>query len=306
MNRYCFPKFALIVLLFANLACENEAPQRILSLGHAYDWQQGDRVDPRLEALDFSKFDQIWLAGDVCSRTTESPATLDYLDTLFQLRSERLHWAWGNHDVLFGNTENIIKHTGKPDFYARWQNGFCLLVLNTNLFWYYADVPRQENCEAKAAQLALLKSVTDTIHDASHLVILHHHALFNELKKAAPDQPADAFNGNAIPIRATCDSTSDLTKTAWPWLQQVQQRGVQVVLVGGDLGMRAKTFEQQTPEGIWMLGSGINNSVVTSFAPDYVSSFAPDQVLVLNYWRSKRKLDWSFQSLQTLLSEAEN
>ncbi len=302
MNRYFFYSILLLAASLIFPGCEKDTSQRILFLGHPYDWRTGDRVDPRIEALDLSVYDQIWLGGDVCGQTTKLPATLDYLDTLFHLSSSQTHWAWGNHDVLFGNTDSIRAHTGKADFYASWQDGYCLLVLNTNLFWYYPSSPPQQDCEAKAAQIALIKAVTDSIQQASHLVILHHHALFNEYKTDTPGNPADAFNGTTIPIRATCDSTSDLTQMVYPWLTAVQQRGVQVVLIGGDFGMRAKTFAQQTPEGIWMLGSGINNSLEARFVPDYVTSFAPDQVLILSYNRRKRTLDWVFEPLNNLLA----
>ncbi|NUO01448.1 MAG: hypothetical protein HUU01_12635 [Saprospiraceae bacterium] len=303
MNRYFFYPFFIIAAGFIFPGCEEQGLQRILFLGHPYNWRAGDRVDPRVEALDLSEYNQIWLGGDVCGQTTKLPATLDYLDTLFDLHSDQTHWAWGNHDVLFGNTDQILAHTGKPDFYVSWQDGFCLLVLNTNLFWYYPSPPQQLDCEAKATQIALIKAVTDTIRKASHLVILHHHALFNEYKTDAPGNPANAFNGTAIPIRATCDSTSDLTKLVYPWLTAVQRRGVQVVMVGGDLGMRAKSFDQETPEGIRMLGSGINNSVEVRYLPDYVTSFTPDQVLILNYHRRKKTLDWTFKSLHELVSD---
>ncbi len=300
MPRYCSNLFFILAAVFFLQSCEKDASQHILFLGHPYDWRAGDRVDPRVEALDFSKYDQIWLGGDVCGQTTKSPSTLLYLDSLFHLRSEHTHWTWGNHDVLFGNTDSIRVHTGKPDFYASWQDGYCLLVLNTNLFWYYPSSPPQEDCEAKAAQIALIKNVADSIQKASHLVILHHHGLLNEYKTDVPGNPADAFNGTTIPIWATCDSASNLTQMVYPWLTAVQQRGIQVVLVGGDLGMRAKKYAQQTPEGIWMLGSGINNSVDAQYAPDYVRSFAPDQVLILNYNYSKRTLDWMFKPLSDL------
>jgi len=301
MNRYFFYSILIFTLGMMLPGCEENASQRILFLGHPYDWRIGERVDPRIEALNLSDYDQIWLGGDVCAQTTKLPTTLAYLDTLFHLRSNQTHWAWGNHDVQFGNTDSIRKHTGKADFYASWQDGYCLLVLNTNLFWYYLSPPPQSDCEAKAAQLALIKAVTDSIQQASHLVILHHHALFNEYKKDARGNPADAFNGTTIPIRATCDSTSNLTHTVYPWLTAVQKRGVQVVLIGGDLGMRAKSFDQQTPEGIRMLGSGINNSMDPRYVPEYVTSFAPDQVLILNYDRSEKTLNWKFEPLNDLL-----
>ncbi len=303
MHRsFLYTSLLLAVALWLS-GCKEQPVQHIIFLGHPYDWNAGNRIDPRIEALDLSAYDHIWLGGDVCSETTKLPATLDYIDSLFHLRSDSTHWTWGNHDMLFGKTETIRAHTGKPDFYVQWQDGYCLLVLNTNLFWPYPSKPAQKDCEAKAAQMALIKAVTDTIREASHLVILHHHALLTEYITAADGKPADAFNGTAITMRPTCDSTSDFTKQVYPWLTAVQQRGVKVLLVGGDMGMRAKTFARQTPEGIQILGSGINNSVSPRYIPDYVLSFAPDQVLLLEYRREERTLEWRYESLHNLLQD---
>ena len=282
---------ALAALLYA--CTPSEEPRQYLFLGHPYDWADTSRVDPRLEKLDYSPYHQIWLGGDVCARTGKAPGNLEYLDSLFDFR--RTHWALGNHDYYgFGDPEAILQYLGRPAFYTTWVDGFCLLVLNTNLFFFYdADVP-QEDCAEKAAQLDLIRQVTDTIREASHLVILHHHGLFNELKLDEKGAVIEAFNVNSRHIYATCDADSELGKVVYPRLAAVQQRGVQVVLIGGDVGMQAKAFEYQTPEGIWLLGSGINNSVSREHAPEYVQDFSPDQVLQLTYFPVARRLEWGF------------
>ncbi|MFT6706992.1 MAG: hypothetical protein ACJATF_001833, partial [Flavobacteriales bacterium] len=60
---------------------------------------------------------------------------------------------------------------------------------------------------------------------------------------------------------------------------------------------RAKKFEYKTKEGIWFLGSGINNSMDPNHVPKYVKNMNPDSILVFEYDLRKRKLDWSFFEL---------
>ena len=285
-------------------ACHvREAPQRYLFLGHPYDWADTSQVDPRLERLDYSPYKEIWLGGDVCARTGRKPGNMEYLDSLFDFR--RTQWALGNHDYDFGDPETILRYLNRPSFYVAWEGGFCLMVLNTNLFHFFIEDPPQRNCAEKQAQLDMIRAVTDTIQKASHLVILHHHGLFNELKVDEMGDTLKAFNFNPMLIRATCSPESNITRLVYPWLESVQKRGIQVVLIGGDVGMQAKAFEFQTPEGIWLLGSGINNSVNREYAPDYVKDFSPDKVLELDYAPHERQLSWRFVLLEELIKKQE-
>ena len=107
-----------LALLSLIVSCSSPLPEEktYLFLGHPYDWKDGYRIDPRLEQLDLQTYDQIWLGGDVCSRTTEKESTLEYLDSLFDLGSDRLHWTLGNHDVMFEQEHFITNRTGKNDF----------------------------------------------------------------------------------------------------------------------------------------------------------------------------------------------
>lgn len=304
-RSFCFSLFlkspftgALLCMLIV-AACSQGDQKTYIFLGHPYDWHDGTKIDPRLEKINYSRaFDQVWLGGDVCSRTIEKPSTLIYLDSIFHFKEGRTHWTWGNHDILYGNPERITETTGKPSFYTQWVDGFCLMVLNTNLFWPYPSKPAQEDCAAKKAQMEMMEQLTDTIQKASHLVILHHHALFTELK---PKAHTDFFNVNATGMQMTCDSASFLTPWLYERLVKVHKRGVEVVLIGGDFGMRAKKYDYQTPEGIRMLGSGINNSVDRRYAPEYVTTFDPDKVLILHRNTTAKSLNWEFADLDSLV-----
>ena len=292
----------LFLLSFAH--CHVFQPEkRYLFIGHPYDWQDEEKVDPRLERLNYADYDQIWLGGDVCSATTKEESTVAYLDSIFNLSSSRIHWTLGNHDVKYGNVQYITQRTNRKTFYAGFVDDFTLLVLNTNLFHFHASNPPQKNCGEKEAQLNLIKNVVDTISHSSHLVILHHAAILNELKKDDQFNIPDAFNTNFYNIRADCDSTSYLTEWLYPKLKKVQERGVKVMLIGGDLGMRAKEYSFTTPDGVALLGSGINNSLNLKYAPEYVTNFDKDKVLILRRSLWRKTLDWEFVLLEALLPE---
>lgn len=273
-----------------------------LFLGHPYDWRRPDRLDPRLELLDFQRFNGIWLGGDVCSQTTVQPATLTYLDSMIGLKNPATFWAVGNHDVMYGHTDRISTATGRPLYYTYWLEGVCVLVLNTQLMWHNPWKQPVEACEEREAQLDLIRQLCDSLQGASHLLVLHHHALFNELKVNDQGDTMRLFNVNAIPVRTGCPPQEvNVTDRVYPWLVSVQNRGIQVVCVGGDFGMNAKTFAHRSAEGIWLLGSGINNSLDKAYVPDYVTNLQPDSVLIFTHQPQARSLSWSFVRLRDLV-----
>ena len=132
MNKH-FP-FALFILLFLFISCDKDDDIAVpepcnticdyLYLGHIYEKQ--NTIDQRIENTDLSKYSQIWLGGDVCSETTKEEATLNYVDSLFDLASKNTHWSVGNHDVRNGNTDWITSRTGRDLFYTEYKDG-CLL-----------------------------------------------------------------------------------------------------------------------------------------------------------------------------------
>jgi hypothetical protein len=303
--KYIFNGLAFLLLISMVSGCEQDQvnQKKYVFLGHPYSWQNWHKIDPRLEQLDYDSYDQIWLGGDVCSQTTSKESTLDYLDSIFDLGSEKLQWTLGNHDIKFDNIDFITKRTGKNTFYTQTFDGITLLVLNTNLFWYFNAKNLVDNCEERVAQLSLIESVTDTISQSSHLIILHHHALMSELRRDASGQIPDVFNTNYESIQATCDSAFYLTEFLYPKLQKVRSRGVEVVMIGGDFGMRAKEYQFCTKDSIFLLGSGINNSLEFATAPEYVTSFDKDKILILNRDVKKKSLTWQFADLDSLLTK---
>ncbi|HMQ48681.1 MAG TPA: metallophosphoesterase [Saprospiraceae bacterium] len=290
----------LVFSVFMSACAKKPEIADYLHIGHAYDWHFTDRMDRRLEKLNFKSYDQIWLGGDVCARTSEKQATMQYLDSL--LNFSKVHWSLGNHDNDYGELTNITNYLQRPTFYTQWQAGFCLMVLNTNLFWPYPGVPPQDDCEQKAEQLAMIQAVCDTIQAASHLVILHHHALFTEKMLDEKGDTIRTFNVNPVPFMASCDSSLTVTDFMYPRLVELEQKGIHVVLIGGDFGMRSKQFEYTSAEGITLLGSGVNNTVSREYAPEYVTDFSADYILELQYNFLEQQLSWQFKPLGELQS----
>ncbi len=297
---------ATISALFLLFSCEPPVKSTLteknyLFLGHTYDWLAENRIDPRLEFVDYSNFSGVWLGGDICARTTKDSLTLNYLDDLFQLKNENTHWAWGNHDLMEGDANLLRGATGRESYYTHYDDGLLLLVLNTNLYWHHPWNPPMEDCEAKTEHFNWLRGVLDTVQVASHLVVLHHHGLLNELKKQA-EETVTLGNVDAIPVRPLCDSILSFTDEIHPQLIQLEERGIEVVLVSGDVGMRSKGYEFTTTEGITILGSGVNNSLDMEFIPEYVTNLEPDSVLTLQYTPHDRQLSWSFVRLNELVT----
>lgn len=272
--------------------------------GHIYDWNHRDRVDPRIEKLNLDLYDQIWLGGDICGHTTENKKTLNYLDSILNVSSSNVQWTLGNHDVMHGNIEWIEKTTGRKSYYTHQIEDLCILVLNTNLFFVYPDVPPKRNCEEKEAQLSFVNQVLDTISVSSHLIILHHFGMFNELQLEKQNTTIKAFNINPDTIKINCNPHINLTDWLYPQLVKIQNKGIQVITIGGDMGMASKSHEYKTSDGIIILGAGLNGSLNTAngVTPKYITNFDPDEVIIFKHDKQKRKLTWDFVSLDSLIT----
>ncbi len=300
-----FSLIFLVVILLTSCRGNDQDPdiQQYIFIAHSYDWKapDGNRVDPRLEKIDWSPFDQIWLGGDICARSSQSAATLDYLDRLFGISQPTTHWALGNHDINQGDPSLIRKKTNRPSFYHFHQDGITLLVLDTNPG--HPQLPPPDSsalCHQLNRQFHLLKSVCDTIQQSAYMVILHHHALLTNQMTEGKVDVREKFHYVLPELPVSCTPPGNFEELVYPLLIGVQRSGIQVVLIGGDVGMRAKRFEFRTKEGIWFLGSGINNSMDLRYRPEYVTNMNPDSLLLFEYNRKVRKLSWKFLPLEGL------
>jgi hypothetical protein len=256
---------------------------KYIFMGHTYQRDGGgSKVDERIEQLDFSEYEGIWLGGDICSEATLDYSTIEYLDSLFDLSNENTYWTFGNHDIRNGNLEWIYEFSGKGTYYSHYQNGFTSIILNTNL------IPSQ--CEQLNDQYYMIENVCDTIQQSSHLILIMHHGIWRDVPDLPP--PATYAHSDLIYWNSNCFSVnSTFVNSIYPMLLEVKNRGVEVICILGDMGASQKKFDMQSIDGISFLGCGLNSS------PE-------DYVLILEYETESQDLIYKFHNLDSLSNKS--
>ncbi|MEO0775171.1 MAG: hypothetical protein AAF146_01335 [Bacteroidota bacterium] len=252
MNLYYYFYGTLLLLLFACASDDDgmeplppsTPTQRILHLGHTRMTSNAD-FNPALARINYDAYDLLLLGGDLAPNSSIDRPTMDSLEALFQLSNPRTLLALGNHD--YDDLDLVTEYTGRPAFYTQHEGGITFLVLDT-----------QDSLSSMVGeQLALIRRVTDTITESSHLVLLHHKLVWmygnedleGQIVATANGQLGDCFH---------CINPNNFYETVYPLLVAVRQRGVEVLCIGGDLGFRTKTFDYLSPEGIRLMGSGMD------------------------------------------------
>ncbi len=253
---------------------------RYIFMGHTY--KSDSKVDPRLEKLDFSSYDGIWLGGDICSEASRDESTFWYLDSLFDLSNPLTFWALGNHDTRNGNYEWFEEYTKRETYFAYSHSGITSIVMNTNL------VPT--DCYNIERQYDIIVNVCDTISNSSHLILLMHHGLWANVP-GLPPSPGSYCHSNLKYWNATCtDVNSNFVNAIYPMLVEVEQKGIDVICVMGDVGASEKKLNYVSDDGINFLGCGLFHG-----EPD-------NQVLIFTHTPKENKLTWQYHNLDSLLN----
>lgn len=272
-----------LVLLLILITSMDEAQSQVsfLFAGHCYQGgTAGTKVDYRLEQLDLSPYEGVWLGGDVCSEAMLNYSTIQYIDSLFDIGNPETHWALGNHDARNGNWEWYEEFTGRKTYYAYNSHDITRIVLNTNL------VPT--NCQFINDQFEIISSVCDTIQQSKYLILLMHHCLWRDVPNLPP--PGGYAHGDLRYWNANCDSVNaNFADVIYPKLVEVKLRGIEVICILGDMGASKKKFQMDSEDGVHFLGCGLYKN-----HPD-------DLVLIFNYNTISQKLDYEFHNLDSLL-----
>lgn len=300
------PKYFILLLsTILSFSCTRdvEAPTQTLPgkhdyifLGHTYRWGQSDppNVDKRIEQLDYSKYDGIWLGGDIV-HTILHANTLDYLDNIFDIDHEDTHWSLGNHEVRDGNLELIKSKTNKDDFYITTKNNISILVLNTpTLSDTYID-----DCNAQTAQFALINNVLDTLSISDHLVILSHYAMWGDVESGA-NSVGTIANSDQRWNDFLCDERTRFHEVVYPKLVNIKNQGIDVFIVAGDGGQKSKGNSYISEDGIHLIVSGINNSISIEDAERLNFNTNPDSVLIFHQDMNIGTLVYEFVQLNEL------
>jgi len=269
-----------------NPKSDDDGMRDYIFLGHIYE--DPTHIDQRLEAMDYSIYDQILLGGDICSETTQEISTLEYLDDIFNLNSDGTHWTWGNHDMRNGNTNYITNATNRPSFYSSYTDSVTFLVLNTT----FGHSGTYDTTSVRE-QLQLITEVCDTIQQSTHLIVMTHHIVWER-----SDPNTNMFtisNGGGPGVLFDLAPNQKYDDIIYPMLTKVQERGVQVIHIAGDLGQKRSTYEYTTAEGIHLLGSGITSD--TDYHSQFPTHGIPDSILILHHDMEMAVIEWKFVEL---------
>ena len=229
-------------------------------------------VDEVAEKIDYSCFDLLFLGGDLAHLTSEDETTMSYVDSVFDVGNENTLWSLGNHD--YTDLARIQNYTNRTPYYAYSKNGITIIVLDT----------QDSLSNIIGQQKIFFDAVVDTIQFSSHLIVLHHKLIWmygDNYLESLVSQTSNAEIGNCF----YCINPNNFYTDIYPKLLDVQQRGVDVICIGGDIGFNAKSFEYKTAEGISFLASGISFGSTSNKA------------LLFKHNLYKRELTWEFRPL---------
>ncbi len=273
----------LFVLSFSLIAQLGDCPptydvQYFLHLAHTRTGAN-PLLDPEVELIDFSYFDMLWLGGDLALATSEDDSIMLHVDSVFHLGNETTLWSLGNHD--YADLNRIQNFTHRNAFYASYQNNITFLVLDT----------QDSLSNITGDQLELFKSVTDTIQESTHLIILHHKLIWMYGNPDLEPIIGSVANGGLGPGACfSCIHPNNFYSHIYPELLEVEKRGIEVICVAGDIGFRRSEFQHTTEEGIQFLASGIEAGKTNNKA------------LLFIHNSTLGTLDWEYVFLTQLLT----
>jgi hypothetical protein len=290
MNKLSCYLFFLLCLSFENsIFSQPDDTLTYVFFAHTYQGGEpdGKKVDFRLEAMDMSQFDRIWLGGDIGAEADLNYVNFSYLDSIFSIRKPGNHWALGNHDTRNENIEWFEEYTGKPRYYAYSENNITTIVMDGNI--------TPLDCESLNEQFNIIKNVCDTI-SSGYLIFLIHQGLVTGVPGVAGSITyAHTEMKNWLP---NCYSdTVTYANTIYPMLKDVESRGVNVLHITGDTGGYHKKYYGVSDDGVEYFAAGLGNGykILAGIPIDF-----PDIALVFKHVLSTNVLTWEFVEVNDL------
>jgi len=257
-------------------SCQNESTQ-YLHLAHTRSYDRGnDQLMPAVTAMDFKPYDVLMLGGDLVLKSSKTRAMLDSLDAVFDLSNPNVLWSLGNHD--YQKPKWIPSITKRPTSYNYRKNGIMFLVLDNQE--YAGDIEDQQ-------EILLERTIKALDYEISHLIVLHHKMLWM-IDDGVLESQIDSISNGSLGNCFFCLPPNNFYKDVYPRLIQVQQSGIQVICIAGDIGVKVDRFEHKTQEGIYFLASGLKDRT------------NHDKVLLFDHDIENKKLTWDFVALDDL------
>lgn len=270
----------LIFVSLSLLGCQKqelilpESKKNIVHIAHTRTGTEGE-ISDEIKDIDFQGFDVLCLGGDLDIYTSRKESTLQTWNNLFNFERPNTLWTLGNHDI--SDKILIEKYTKRPSYYTWAFEDIQFLVLDDHL----------NNGYIIEDQLQLIKTLSDTIQNSQHLVVLTHKLLWMPGHPALDAQIEDIANGP----RGNCGSCTregNFYDEVYPLLIAIKNKNINVICLAGDIGIKAKEFEYTTDKGIHFLASGIDIGQ------------EGNKVLLLELQENGAVLNWCFENVETL------
>ena len=294
-----------LVFMFFFAACQSKK-ERWIFLSHTYQWGNNEKLDERIEAKDLSGYEMVLIGGDVLGNTTQKESNLNYLKEQLNINHEKVLWAVGNHDTKSGNAHWIPKHTKRSLEYIYNHKHVIFQVFNAN-YVSEQETGLPKSCRLITDQINVLQSIADTIKQSSQFILLSHLAFWGDLDTTLKYYSNyDQSNRNQFNCSKHDNGHLGFRYTIWPILKEIKEKGVEVIVLAGDFGQKAKRYEWKDEVGIQYLGCGINNSILKN--PNnikkykYIKNLNNEFILEFEYNPTLRKLKWEFVPLKNYLS----
>lgn len=223
----------------------HQATKEYLHLSHTRT-NVNPKMDSISESIDYSEYDMLWLGGDLAYLTSEDDQTMLHVDSIYDLGNKNTLWSLGNHD--YSDLARIRKFTHRPAYYSFHSNGISFIVLDT----------QDSLSNIAGAQKAFFEGIVDTVHSSTHVIILHHKLIWMYGNIELEPRISSISNGESGEC-FYCINPNNFYSDIYPKLLEVKKRGIEVICIGGDIGIKAKEFEYITADGIYFLASGISS-----------------------------------------------
>ena len=281
MKKIIFHTFLLLMVLFLSCKKENPTEPDVINETKDYLHISHTRTNSHyymiseVEKIDYTKYNMLWLGGDLTGLTSENDSIMVHVDSVFDVKNNNTLWALGNHD--YTDLNRVQNFTERPSYYSYHKNGITIIVLDT-----------QDSLSSIIGdQKAFFDQVVDTIQNSSHLIILHHKLIWMYGDSYLEPQISSISNAD-FGSCFYCVNPNNFYTEIYPKLLEVKQKGIKVICIAGDIGMKTNEFEYTTPEGIILLASGLG----------YNSN--SNKVLLFHHNLTKKQLTWEFKLINEL------
>lgn len=275
-------KIKILILLLLIISCnssntlvsEENVVVKYLHLGHTRT-NENPSMDPIIEKIDYTKYDMLWLGGDLAYLTSKDEETISHVDSIYNLSDSNTLLALGNHD--YDNLDLVEEFPKRPAFYSYYNNGITFIIFDT----------QDSLSNIIGIQKKLFKETIQGLQNSTHLIILHHKLIWmygNTHLQPKINSISNAPLGDCF----YCINPNNFNSEVYPELVEIKKRGIEVLCIGGDIGVNAKEFEYVTEDGIYFLASGINSG-------DEIN-----KGLVFTHEVTNQKLSWEFKLLEEI------